>query len=397
MESKKNLLVTCVLVVAAFWVAWYLHPDAPEGSVRVETARKTETVPRDEYDRVVDELKTEREQFAAFKKDVEEAAKVAVADEPEKDAATAGPEESGPRFVYAETQKALKDLDWKTMAKSMHALPPLLEELVEFGRSDEEEFPASIGDIQRWNGPLLKEVAKLQSRDEVPGSNVNGKFTHPSVYVNLIYGALIHSDVPLSEKQEEELYRIGLRFVEEDSRRRAGYGEGVIELRKMIDANALKDRFFAAVDAMLTPAQRHVLHPEGMRGTTVGDLFSSGVVWNTVTKTAGFSTRKELEEMFARGAMARFKLPESARPVVQSLTRAWSQGMSDEFLSAPLTRAEKDLKIMQVARIRKVAALQANVQEALIAQLDLQPDQRKRVAKTLRVLVPYKRPSPETE
>ncbi len=397
MESKKNLLITCVLVGAAFVAAWYLKPDGPGASVRAGSTRKTETVARAEYDRVVGELKTERERLAAYKKDVDEAAAAAHAKDHEEDAAKTEPEEVGPRFVYAETNKALKDLDWKTMSKSMHALPPLLEELVEFGRSDEEEFPASIGDIQRWNGPLLKEVAKLQSRDEIPGKSVNGKFTHPSVYVNLIYGALTHSDVPLSEKQEEELYRIGLRFVEEDSRRRAGYGEGVIDLRKMIDANALKDRFFAAVDAMLTPAQRHVLHPEGMRGTTVGDLFSSGVVWNTVTKAAGFSTRKELEEMFARGAMARFKLPESARPVVQSLTRAWSQGMSDEFLSAPLTRAEKDLKIMQVARIRKAAALQAVVQEALIAQLDLQPDQRKRVAKSRRVLVPYKRPSPETE
>lgn len=390
MTTKSALGLTAAFTITAFVAGWKLMP-ADEPAERAPLRSAEDLVPRAELERARTALAAEKAARAKLEHRLERLA----ADQPagpaaEKRAKEPPPAEADakrPRFVYAGTSDALRALDWKTIGESTYALPPLLDELrdaVQNGR----EIPSSVGQIQRWNGPLIGEALKLQARD-VPGTGLNGKFTHPSMLVNVIYATLAQSPVPLSEDQQRQLDEIGLRFVEEDMRREASYGPTTLALRKVVEETALKDRFFADVDGMLTQEQRNVLHPPEARGYTTGDLFSSGLVWAQLVRPLPIRDRADLEKQAIQVVMTSFDLPEDARPTVESLVAKWSAGMSDEFLAEPMTTAVQ-MRIMRVDRIEKVARLTLDLLDSLTGQLAFTDEQKANIAATVRV--PFRAP-----
>jgi RNA polymerase sigma-70 factor (ECF subfamily) len=386
MTAKSTLGITAALAITAFVAGWKLMPaDVP--TERAPLRSDKDLVPRAELERARTALAAEQTAREKLERRLERlAAERPAAEDAEKPAAKEPPAEAAdakrPRFVYAGTSDALRALDWKTIGESTYALPPLLDELrdaVQNGR----EIPSSVGQIQRWNGPLIGEALKLQARD-VPGTGLNGKFTHPSMLVNLIYATLAQSPVPLSEDQARQLDEIGLRFVEEDMRREASYGPATLPLRKVIEETALKDRFFRDVDGILTVEQRDVLHPADSRGYTTGDLFSSGLVWAQLARPLPIRDRADLEKQAIEVVMTSFDLAEDARPTVESIVATWSAGMSDEFLAEPMTTAVR-MRIMRVDRIEKVARLTLDLLESLIGQLSFTDEQKANIDATVRV------------
>jgi hypothetical protein len=239
----------------------------------------------------------------------------------------------GPTHGFAAFDEALNAVNWPEVGDALAHLGPLLGELGD-DMAQGKEVTAKFGEIQRWNGPLLTAALELNKRG-LPGTSVNGSFTHPSSLVNMVAAALTAGGRPLDEAQSEQLGRIGLAFVAEDERRLAAYPADALAVQKLLDEARLKERFFAEVDRLLTPEQVELLHPPAVRGRSGLDLFSSGLVVYAVSRTVKFRTREDLAQALVAVAQRHFDLTDDALPLWQEAAVRWAQGFPEAWLFEP--------------------------------------------------------------
>ncbi len=295
----------------------------------------------------------------------------------------------GVRYPYDKYKKPLESIDWDVAGDAIGHIAPLLEELVK-ARAEGKPIPPSVGNIQRYNGPLVTAALTAQ-QGGLSGTGANGAFTHPVMLANMIYAALFKSEHPLSKAQEEQLQKLADDYIQKEERRVAGYGEDTLALRKLLDETTLKDRFFAAVDGMLSEQQRTILHPEVVRGRTSADLFSSAVIWGTVAGPQRFSTTEQLIAQLVQQVVARFQVPAEQRSVVDDLAQEWAKGFPPGLLDKPADTLTLQGH-MPVERVRIAAERQLAMFKAL---LDRMPDDwagATRVRTETFVGVPNKRP-----
>lgn len=272
----------------------------------------------------------------------------------------------GVRYGYDRYKKTLEAIDWDVAGDAITHITPILEALVN-ARAAGKPLPPSIGNLQRYNGPLVT-AALTASQNGVPGTGVNGAFTHPAMLANMVYATLLKAGTPLSEAQEKKLKALADDFVREDEQRMGSYDESALGLQKLLDETALKDRLFAAIDALLTDAQRSVLHPEVVRGRTSADLFSSGVIWGTVIRPARFTSAEQLSGVLTRQIVARYQVPEDQRSTVEDLAGEWLKSFPSSYLDAPadaLTSAGH----YEIGRVRTAAERQLVFFQRLLDRL----------------------------
>jgi len=245
-----------------------------------------------------------------------------------------------------------------------------------------------VGQIQRYNGPLV--TAALQAQQSgVPGTGVNGSFTHVSMLANMLYATLLKAGKPLDEKQEVVLRELADDLIKEDERRLAGYADDVFALRKLIDETALKDRFYAAVDRMVTDDQREILHPATLRGRVSFDLFSSGLIWATVLAPQRFSTSEDLQQRVVSIVMQRAQIAPEQKALVEDLVGTWAAGFPRGYL------AEKSDALaaggrLRVERVRTAAQHELELLRALVQRLPADAPAAARLRQVQVVLVPLR-------
>jgi RNA polymerase sigma factor (sigma-70 family) len=181
------------------------------------------------------------------------------------------------KFTFAQYDEVLAGVDWKAVGHNTSKMLPLLVELARATKEGKELRPELIGEIVNHNGPLV--MAAMKVNGKLPGSGVNGAFTHPAFQVNSMASTLDEAGLPLSEAQFEALQKVGRDFTDQDEARRGGYEASTFELQKVLDETSLKDRFFDACFALMTPEQRELLSPAATRGIVSIDLYSSGLMW----------------------------------------------------------------------------------------------------------------------
>ena len=91
----------------------------------------------------------------------------------------------GARYSYGELRSVLDEIDWATSGEATASMVPLLQEMLEAMQSGEELSMEMAGEIQALNGVVLKEMSAL-AKGEIPGTGVNGAFSHPVVAANLM-------------------------------------------------------------------------------------------------------------------------------------------------------------------------------------------------------------------
>ncbi len=387
--TKATLGLTAFCAAAAFFAAWTLRPSPaplPRSSTPAFEAQLREREQRlEEGARDLAAAQQKLTSLETENRELREKLARAPAAAAEGGAEPAAAQK-GPRFVYRDTADALDAVDWEAAGTSMAKIGPLLEELAT-ALKEGREMPASVGEIQRWNGPLITMALTLQQKG-VQGTGVNGSFTHPSVLVNLVHGTLLKSGKPLSSDQEKLLDAIGIRFLEEDGRRLAGYAPGALALRKLIEETALKDRLFAEVDTILNEEQRGVLHPPGTNGWTGLDLFSSGIVYSTVARPIDFGDRPGLAAVVGEMLAARLKIEGDAKTAMAAQVQAWAARLPEKLLGV-----ERDhltaMMMMRLDHVRAAAQSQLELFEGLAAGVALTPAQRKSLIEETVVLVPY--------
>lgn len=236
-----------------------------------------------------------------------------------------------PKYSFPTVAEALGSVDWPATGLSVVKMGPLL---VEFGRSlaAGDGLPSSIGELQRWNAPLLTMALEVRKKG-VSGTGIPGTFSHPSIVVNMVHAAMLQGDKPLSEEQARRLGELGSEFVQEDARRLAGYDESTFQITKTTEEAALKDRLYRAIDALLTEEQRELLHPQAVRDRNGLDIFSSAVVWNGICGPLRFETRTDLARALVKVANQRSPIPAELQPVLQDAAAEWARSFSDEYLA----------------------------------------------------------------
>ncbi len=353
--STKLIAGAAVVVAAAgaFVAGWHLRP-APQDTTSTADASGVEN--EDEPGLGTDamllanvraELETEREAHGATKSEMESLATRVKELEAQVAAAAAEgggtPEKLKPGTTWYtpnEHAEAIEGIDWNQTGEAIVKLNPLLVKLaeaLEAGREFKE-----LAELSRWNTPLAVNALNA-SRKGVPGTGVNGAFTHPSIMANMVHAALVQGGKPLDAGQEKNLRAIADRFLGADEHRLRSYDETTFGLKKLIDEAALKARLFEDIDALLTEEQREILHPASVRGRCGIDLFSSGIVWYTLYRPARFDTPEKLASHLASNVMTHFQLAAELRPVVDELAADYAASFPSGYLDAepdPLTRAQ---------------------------------------------------------
>lgn len=293
------------------------------------------------------------------------------------------PATKGPRYVPEALRESFGKVDWGEAGHAIAQMTPVIDGLAKSVGAG-QPLPTNVGDIQKWNGSLVTLALTLE-RDGVEGEGVNGAFTHPFVVANLAHAALRDAGAPLDGRQEEALAAAATRFLDEDRRRVAGYGEETLAFRRIVEECELKDRFFAELDAIVNERQREILHPEATRGRVALDVFSSGVVWAQFVTPLGARSADELRTNGTRLLAQSLGIePESTlAPFVDE----WVRGFPPGYLEAapdPLSRRHW----FPLERVRIAARRQLALFEAIAQGLPLTPDQRSKLKEARHLPLP---------
>ena len=389
MSRPVALTLMVAIAIAAFFAGRMSPSDQDrDATPRAPTAAEIDRPTQAAYDNLFEKFEETERTNQLLRGELEKARErppvEVIVEEPLPETAS-----SEPRFVFEEQSEVLKQIDWAAVGLSFKELPPLLSRL--HRALDEGKSPIEvegIGDLQRWNGPLLNEAGKIHKAG-LSGTGVNGSFTHPALIANQVYAALASTDQKLTESQIEQLRTLGDQFIAAEATRVAGYNDATYGLTKVIEECALKDRMYAAIDAMVTPGQLALLHPEDVRGYTQGDLFCSGMVWLQVARPVGFVNRADLSDRLSSMLIAKERVPAAHHELFRSIVTEWVNALPDALLAEPLSpRAGSGM--MQVGHITAASHEMLKLRQALATRV---PDEafQARIKQGAHVAVPYRR------
>jgi RNA polymerase sigma factor (sigma-70 family) len=385
--SKVQLVLVVAAAAVCFLAGWSLKPGggARARATRDDAPAAVAAVDPDKV-RLEQELATARARLS----ELEERLRAPAAREEKGGGGepSAEPEAAkGPRFLFPEYEQTLLAIDWEAVGTSTANLAPLLAELLD-SLEKTGKMPANVGDIQRWNGPLVTVAVQLAEAG-MSGTGVNGAFSHPAVEANIIHATLKAGDHALSADQEARLEELGRRYAAEEARRLAAYPEGTLALRKLADEATLKDRFFGEVDALLTQEQRDLLHPESVRGYTQLDLFSSGIVTYLEVRPLDMNDREAAVKRLTDKHYEKLDLDAAYRPAVEAAMRRYAERVAEAGLDAPREKTALP-GLMRSERVRKAAQLQLELWADLERSVPLTPDQKRRLSEETNILVPFR-------
>ena len=287
-------------------------------------------------------------------------------------------------------ESALDDVDWKIVGEALRNLAPLLEKM---GDSIEETGNldmSDLGEIQRWNGPLVTATLKLMEH-EVSGSGAPGVFTNPGVVSNMLFAALEGTDSPMSADQQSALHEATLAVLEEE-RQHGGDCEEKLGIENFIAEMERKQRYFDRVDEILSDSQRAVVHPETENGNTGVDLLSSGIAWRSQVIPVLASNPEELQHKFVEMHMKQLKRAEEARPVLERVAADWAASLGEELPKGRAGALIKQLAYYPLEHTRNSAHSYLPARKAMLAQLPLTDEQRKKLSIDAYFIVPFSRP-----
>jgi len=383
----KTLIIFTAVAAVCFVAGWSLKSDDGRAA-RAARENVAAAVPGEDVEKLKHDLATALARVAELE------AKAVAAPQPEErgpggHAVADDGTPKGPRFLFPDYEKVLAEIDWEEVGTSTSKLAPLLAELLDKLEKTGDIPPAMIGEIQKWNAQLVTVALKVQAAG-LPGHGVNGAFTHPAVDVNVIHATLTAGGNALSAEQEARLEEVGLRYAAEEARRVAAYPEGTPELRMLAEEAAVKDRFYAEVDGLLTPGQRDFLHPESVRGYTQLDLFSSGIVTYMEIRPLDMKDREVAIRQMTDKHFEKFDLDPASRPVVEQLVRRWAERVAEAGLDAPREKNIGMPMLTRSERVRKMAQLQLDLWDELQRRVPLTDEQKKKLAAETNIVVPFR-------
>jgi RNA polymerase sigma factor (sigma-70 family) len=308
-----------------------------------------------------------------------------IAAAPAADAAKAAPA----AFSFGEYDAVLGEVDWKSVGTNTRAMAPLIESLWESSRTGKPLDLEGVGRIQEHNGALIRAATKIAGK--IPGTGVNGAYTHPAFMSHSIAATLEAAGLPLTEAQAKGLASVGREFSEKEKARAAGYDDRALLLQKVLDEAELKDRFFEAAFALLTPEQAQTLTPPAVKGILGMDLFSSGLLLATVVAPVPAADRAAFVEGIVRTAGGRLGIVEEKRGDLRRVVGEWAATCPDAWIAEPTTLLLGTQPAWTVAHVEEVGRREVALLQRVLQEVASGEEQAAKVRRIGSVLLPLVR------
>lgn len=112
----------------------------------------------------------------------------------------------------------------------------------------------------------------------LPGSASSDVLAHPSFLLRLIRATLVAGGSPPDDAQQVRLREVEATALERMALEEAGDDEVSLAIDRLAGRVELLTRFYGDLDAILSPEQHAVLHPEAIRGRIDADYFYPSAV-----------------------------------------------------------------------------------------------------------------------
>jgi RNA polymerase sigma-70 factor (ECF subfamily) len=272
----------------------------------------------------------------------------------------------GPRFAFGQFGK-LGEVDWKGVGEHLNAISPICAEIGE-AIAKGEDYTALQGKAAQHNGYLINAAVKILG--QVPGTGVNGSFTHPAFQVNAIAAALEAAGKPLTPEQATALEKLAREYSDEDARRLQGYGETTFGVRKVIEEADVRARFFDAAFAAISESQRDTLTPPATRGILGLDLYSDGLLWITVMRPVPFKDTAALGDTVTAQLQSGMKIGKEQTEALRAVVNRWVADLPASLVDTPDPSGARGR--MHVTTVRLAAAKTLALAESVVADLKLE-------------------------
>lgn len=333
------------------------------------------------------DLQDERKRYLALEaaagrqRIADEAAAAAV-----EGAAPPAPEALRHAVTYGGFEATLGSIDWDITGEAMFKMSGHLDALMKAIAAGESPPLAVIAEIQQLNGELIKTAALIENK--VPGTGVNGAFTHPVIAANQMYAALQKGGMPLSDQQRDGLQRLSAQLAGEDEARRAKLTGDETGLEALLGEMEIKDKFYADARRLLTPQQEQALYQAHTDGTT-SSLFSSGIAWAQFGQPIMAADRGDYASQVADKLTRMGEFGDDVSPQLRSVVETWAKSIPE----AVFTSGAKGGRLAQVAQstasVREAAKRQAELYREIERTVPLTAAQKAKLRKAYGVFVPY--------
>ncbi len=279
----------------------------------------------------------------------------------------AAPAAKGPRFAFGQFDK-LTQVDWKAVGEHLNAIAPLCDEIAAAMAKGEDATPA-LGKASQHNGFLINAALKIAG--QVPGTGVNGAFTHPAFQANAIASALEAAGKPLTPEQATAIEKLAREASDEDAQRLLAYTEDTYGMRKIIDEADLRRRFFDAAFRALSEDQRNTLTPPATKGFVGLDLYSEGLLYATVMRPIQFKDPAGLVDSVTNALQGGMKIPKEQAESLRAVVTAWQRDLPASMID-PADDEKVAAGRLRVDTVRLAATKTLALAESIVSDLKLE-------------------------
>lgn len=288
---------------------------------------------------------------------------------------------------YGGFESALAAIDWDITGAAMFKMGSHLDALMKAIAEGESPPLAAVAEIQQLNGELIKQAQALLD-GKVPGTGVNGAFTHPVIAANQMYAALQKGGMPLSDQQRDGLQRLSAQLAGEDEARRAKLTGDEIGLEALVGEMEIKDKFYADARRLLTPQQEQALYQAHTDGTT-SSLFSSGIAWAQFGQPIMAADRGDYATQVADKLTRMGEFGDDVSPQLRTVVETWAKSIPDGAFTAGAKGGRLAQVAQSTASVREAAKRQAELYREIERTVPLTAAQKAKLRKAYGVFVPY--------
>jgi hypothetical protein len=290
---------------------------------------------------------------------------------------------SDPRFA-----EALAKIDWAKMGEVTHEMSPVLAELVAAMTKEGAELPMELAiKVQQLNLKLLEQVPALLAA-KVPGFGANGSYTHPLVAANTLATTLQAAGQAMTPAQQQKL--AGLVNAFSNEAQSIADSEHDMALDQLLAETEMKDRFFAEMGGALTPEQSKAIYPGGANGYDGASLFDTGVTMRAHMQPIEASNAGEFARTVSQNLSQQLGLDEATAQQVRDIIARGAA--ADELWRDRAAPAEtSQAHFLRSGRTKAALRHQVEWMRQIRQNVQLSPDQLRKLGKMSRVLVPLPR------
>lgn len=282
---------------------------------------------------------------------------------------------------------ALAKVDWRLVGDVTKEMQPLLAELMAAMEKDGEVPPELAIKIQQLNSQLVAQLPGILKAG-LPGFGANGAYTHPLFVANSLASTLASAGLSLDATQRDAIAGLVRSFSVENQALSDQPRE--YDLERLLAETEMKERFYSEVASRLTPEQYASIYPDGSTDYDGANLFRPSLMTRAYSDAVPVKDAADYARVASNRLGEELGLDEAASNKVRSIVESMA-ARSPEMFQTPANATETKLRMLRSGRATAAMKQQIAFLREVQRQVNLTPEQQKKLAGLKRVLVPLPR------